>query len=53
MVLLAIGAAAWILSGVVFTILHLLELLVVAAGAGWVGYRIGHFKGARRPRSGD
>jgi hypothetical protein len=53
MVLLAIGAAVWILSGVVFTVLHVLELLVVAAAAGWVGYRIGHYKGSRRPRPGD
>lgn len=52
MALLAIGAAIWILAGVVFTVLHLLELIVVAGGAGWVGYRIGHFKGARHPRSG-
>ncbi|MDA8044288.1 MAG: hypothetical protein M0Z30_03480 [Actinomycetota bacterium] len=48
--LLAVGAAIWILAGVVFTVLHLLELIVVAAGAGWVGYRIGHFRGSRRPR---
>jgi hypothetical protein len=53
MVLLAIGAAVWILSGVVFTVLHVFELLVVAAAAGWVGYRIGLFKGSRRPRPGD
>ena len=49
--LLAIGAAAWILTGIVFTVLHLLELIVVAAGAGWVGYKIGEFRGSRRPRS--
>lgn len=51
MVLLAVGAAAWILVGVVFTILHVLELIAVAAGAGWVGYRIGHFRGSRQPRT--
>jgi hypothetical protein len=50
MALLAIGAAAWILAGIVFTILHVLELIAVAAGAGWVGYKIGHFRGSRHPR---
>jgi hypothetical protein len=50
--LLAVGAAIWILSGVVFTVLHLLELIAIAAGAGWVGYRIGHYKGSRRPGAG-
>jgi hypothetical protein len=49
MALLAIGAAAWILAGVVFTILHVLELVAVAAGTGWVGYKIGHFRGSRHP----
>ncbi|HVA07536.1 MAG TPA: hypothetical protein VNG12_12425 [Acidimicrobiales bacterium] len=53
MVLLAVGAAIWILVGVVFTFLHVLELVAVAAGAGWVGYRIGHFKGSRYPRTGE
>ena len=51
MVLLAIGAAIWILVGVVFTLLHVLELIAVAAGAGWVGYRIGHFRGSRHPHT--
>ena len=50
MALLAIGAAIWILAGVVFTILHVVELVAVAAGAGWVGYKIGHFQGSRHPR---
>ena len=51
MALLAVGAAVWILAGVVFTILHLLELVAVAFGAGWVGYKIGHFRGSRHPRA--
>lgn len=51
-VLLAVGAAVWILAGVVFTVLHVLELIAIAAGAGWVGYRIGHFNGSRHARSG-
>lgn len=48
--LLALGAAVWILVGVVFTVLRLFELIIVAAGAGWVGYKIGHFRGSRHPR---
>ena len=47
--LLAVGAAAWILVGLVFTVLHVLELIAVGAGCGWVGYKIGHFRGARHP----
>jgi hypothetical protein len=49
--LLAVGAAVWILSAVVFTILHVIELIIVGAGCGWVGYKIGHFRGARHPHS--
>ena len=49
--LLAVGAAAWILAAVVFTALHLLELIALGAGCGWVGYKIGHFRGARHPRA--
>ncbi|HEX4863692.1 MAG TPA: hypothetical protein VFV02_06445, partial [Acidimicrobiales bacterium] len=49
MALLAIGAAAWILAAVVFTILHVLELVAVGVGTGWVGYKIGHFRGSRHP----
>lgn len=48
--LVALGAAAWILAGVVFTLLHLLELIAVGAGAGWVGYKVGHFRGSRSRR---
>lgn len=47
--LVAAGAAAWILVGLVFTVLHVLELVAVGAGCGWVGYKIGHFRGARHP----
>lgn len=51
--LLAVGAAIWILVGVVFTVLHILELIVVGLGCGWVGYKIGHFRGSRhrQPRA--
>jgi hypothetical protein len=40
--------AAVALAGVVFTVLRILELVLVAAAAGWVGYHIGHFRGSRR-----
>ncbi|HVB92203.1 MAG TPA: hypothetical protein VND70_08905 [Acidimicrobiales bacterium] len=43
--LLAVGAAVWLLTGLAFALLHVLELLVVAGGAGWVGYRLGHWRG--------
>jgi hypothetical protein len=45
---IAIGAVAWLVAGVVFALLHVLELLVVAAVAGWAGYRLGHFRGRRQ-----
>lgn len=44
----AIGAVAWLVAGVVFALLHVLELLVVAGVAGWAGYRLGHFRGRRQ-----
>lgn len=43
--LLAIGAVVWVIFSVVFTLLHVLELVVVAVIAGWLGYRIGHYRG--------
>jgi hypothetical protein len=45
----AVGAAIWLLAGVAFALLHVLELLVVAVGAGWAGYRFGHWRGRRSP----
>jgi hypothetical protein len=45
---LAIGVVAWVVAGAVFALLHVIELLVVAAVAGWVGYRIGHYRGRRQ-----
>jgi len=35
-------------SGVLFTALRLFELVVVALGAGWVGYRLGYLRGSRQ-----
>jgi hypothetical protein len=49
-VIAVIGVAAWIVAGVVFAILHVLELVAVGAVAGWVGYRVGHFRGSRQDR---
>jgi hypothetical protein len=48
--ILAVGAAIWLLAGVAFALLHVLELLVIAAGAGWAGYLIGHWRGRHEPR---
>jgi hypothetical protein len=48
--LLALGLVASVVIGVVATLLRVLELLVVAGGAGWVGYRYGLYRGRRQPR---
>lgn len=49
-VLAVIGVVAWIVAGVVFALLHILELVAVAGVAAWAGYRIGHFRGSRQRR---
>ncbi len=46
-----VGLAIWFVVGVVLSVLHIVELAVVALGAGWAGYRMGHFQG-RRSRPG-
>jgi ABC-type glycerol-3-phosphate transport system permease component len=46
--LVAIGVVAWLVVSVVFTLLHVIELLLVAALAAWAGYRVGYFRGRRR-----
>ncbi len=52
--IVVLGLAAWALAGVVFGLLHVLELVAVGAAAGWAGYRLGHFRGSRSRRgSGD
>ena len=48
--LLALGLVASFVVGVVSTLLHVLELLVVAGVAGWAGYRFGLYRGRRQPR---
>jgi hypothetical protein len=45
--IVVVVVAAWIVAGVLIGLLHALELLAVAAAAGWVGYRIGHYRGRR------
>jgi hypothetical protein len=45
-VALVVLLAGWI-AGLAFTILRTVELLLVAAAAGWVGYRIGLYRGRR------
>jgi hypothetical protein len=42
--------AAWLLAGIVVGLLHALELVIVAAATGWVGYRIGLYRGRRQRR---
>jgi len=43
-----IGLVTWIVAGVVFAVLHLIEILLVAGVAGWAGYRLGHYRGRRK-----
>jgi hypothetical protein len=52
--LACLGVAAMVLlvAGVVYSVIHLVELLVVAVAAGWLGYRIGLFRGVRQGRRG-
>jgi hypothetical protein len=45
-----LGVVVWFVYGVVFGILHLLELVLVGAAAGWAGYRLGYFRGSRHGR---
>jgi hypothetical protein len=45
-----IGVVAWLVAGVVFALLHILELLAVGLAAGWAGYRLGRFRGSRPRR---
>jgi hypothetical protein len=48
-VLMVIAAvvAFWIVAGVVFALLRLLEIVIVAAVAGVLGYRLGRARGHR------
>jgi hypothetical protein len=45
--LVVVGLVMWALAGVVFAILHVLELAAAAVVAGWAGYRLGHYRGRR------
>jgi len=42
-----VGLLAWAAVGLVLSALHILELLALAAAAGWLGYRIGVYRGRR------
>jgi hypothetical protein len=44
-VLVVAAASVWIVSGIVFALIHLLEIIVVAGVAGTLGYRLGHYRG--------
>jgi hypothetical protein len=35
----------WIVAGLVFALIHLIEIIVVAGVAGTLGYRLGHYRG--------
>lgn len=45
--IVVVGLIAWAVAGVVFALLHILELVLVAGVAAWAGYRIGRFRGRR------
>lgn len=50
LVLVAVGAlvaAGWVIAGVVFALLRILEVVAVAVAASWTGYRVGHWRGRR------
>ena len=46
--LAVVVVTAWFVLGLFFAVVHIIELIAVALGAGWVGYQIGHFRGRRR-----
>jgi hypothetical protein len=48
--LVIIGLAVWVVAGFVLAMLHVLELILVAAVAGWAGYRLGRYRGSRQRR---
>lgn len=48
--IIAIGVIAWVVAGAVFALLHIIELILVGGAAAWAGYRVGKYRGSRRPR---
>ena len=48
--IILIGVVAWLVAGVVFAVLHVLELIAVAVVAAWGGYRLGHWRGTHQRR---
>lgn len=49
LVVLAI-VSVWVVAGVVFTLIRLFDVILAAAVAGWLGYRIGRARGRREGR---
>lgn len=43
--LIAVVAGVWLVAGVVFALLRIIEVVAVAVAAGWIGYRVGHWRG--------
>ncbi|MDQ2724236.1 MAG: hypothetical protein M3Y36_01880 [Actinomycetota bacterium] len=43
--LIAVVAGFWLVAGVVFALLRIIEVVAVAVAAGWIGYRVGHWRG--------
>jgi membrane protein required for beta-lactamase induction len=41
---------AWVVAGLIFSVLHVLEIILVGIAAAWAGYRVGHWRGSRHPR---
>lgn len=42
---IAVVAAVWVVAGVVYALLRIVEVVAVAVAAGWIGYRVGHWRG--------
>lgn len=47
--LVALALAVWFVVGLVAVVFHVIALVAVAAAAGWLGYKIGHWQGRRHP----
>lgn len=47
-----VALAVYSVLGLALGALHLVELAAAAAGALWVGYRVGHYREARQAKSG-
>jgi len=46
LVVFALAAASvWVVAGIFFAIVRLIEVVIVAIVAGTLGYRLGHYRG--------